>query len=291
MPCNILPTNIVGNAQVPGKSISPRGDWSGRFFGVPQCVKNPINPLNDRAWDAIENNIIVGNPQVQNIWPPFAQRPYGGLPPIPLGNAGPSLEIGGWVGPGPAVLAFLPDSALMMNLFVDECTLNTAYPVAEWSVTGPFPPGSDGCTYAFVVIAPQGTPTMIGRGGSTVLNYCPTIIAETGNVGVSGIGGDWRSCIYTVPNLGTTPPATITYNLCPTTPGYTPCTGSPPGTPPGAPIGQIASIAALDITSAGTFTWMRNQFFETQVHYLIPSILNPNTHLYVASKIETKQVM
>ena len=295
MPCNVLPSNLVTvgttSQQAPGKSVAPRGDWSGRFFGVPQCVNNPINPLSDRALDPLESNIIVGNQQVQNAWPPLAQRPYGGFPPAPPGNAGPSLEIGSWIPAGPPGATFLPESALFMNLFVDECILNTAYPVQEWSVTGPFLPGNNGCTYAFVVIAPQGTPTIMGRGGSPVLNYCPTIIAETGDVGVSGIGGDWRPCIYTVPNQGATPPTTITYNLCPTTPGYTPCTGSPPGAPPGAPVGQIAGIAALDVTSQGTFTWMRNQFFETQVHYLIPSILNPNRHLYVASKIETKQVM
>lgn len=282
MPCTVLPSNIVGNQQAPGQSVSPRGDWSGRFFGVPQCVKNPINPLNDRAWDAIENNIIVGNPQVQNAWPPFAQRPYTGPPPPPPGNAGPSLVVGPARNPGTGPI-WLADTSLNMNIFVDDCILQGAYPVPEWSVTGPFPLGIDACVYAFVVIAPQGTPTIMGRGGSTVLNYCPTIIAEIdGAVApMTYAGPGWRPCSY---QTGF-PPNTVSWNLCPpTAPGYFQCSGP-------TPMGQTASVAAIDVTSQGTFTWMRNQFFETQVHYLIPSILDPTKHLYVASQIQTKQVM
>ena len=290
MPCSVLPSNAPGYIQTPGRSVNPRGVWSPRFFGTRLCSTLPMmGKIEDQNWSTVEHNIIVGVGAVQNAWPPFAQQPYTGPPPVPPGGAGPSLQVVPVNQPNTwSVNTAIPDAGLQMNLFVDECVLQTAYgPNNPWSVGGPFPPGNDGCSYAYVTIAPMGTGTVTGRGGAQVLNACPMVVAE-----VSGVASTppffqpgWRACTYNLAQ-GAGPP--VTYNLCPPSnpgAGYVTCAGTPPAT-----IGNTRMIQAIDL-NANSMTWMRGQQFLTQVHYLIPNVNNPIQHLYVASQIQTKQVM
>ena len=282
MPCTVLPRSVelATALQNTGKTVNPRGVWNPRFFGLPQCVNLPmIGNIEDRNWSTVEDNIRVGVPAVQNVWPGFALQPYSGPGPPPPGGAGPSLEV--------RSVGSMLDAALQMNLFVDECVLYNAYgPTNPWVGNSTTNPG--GCTYAYVTVAPMGTPTTTGRGGTQVLNACPTLLAELEGAypGTGPLwGAIWWQCNYTLnyPN-GTS----FTYNLCPTGnpgTGYTPCPSVPP-----APSGNTRMIRAVDMTP-GAFTWMRGQQFRTQVQYLIPNINNPTQHLYVASQIETKQVL
>ena len=289
MPCTVLPRSVelATALQNTGKTVNPRGVWNPRFFGLPQCKNLPMmGNIEDDNWMTVEENIRLGVPAVQNVWPGFALQPYTGPGPPPAGGAGPSLEVRSVPQPFSNSPTAMLDAALQMNLFVDECVLYNAYgPTNPWVVNSIANPS--GCTYAYVTIAPMGTATTTGRGGVQVLNACPIIVAELEGIPSAGPiwGAIWWQCNYTINFPGG---GSFTYNLCPTGnpgAGYTPCPSVPP-----APAGNTRMIRAVNMTP-GAFTWMRGQQFRTQVHYLIPNINNSTQHLYVASQIETKQVL
>ena len=310
MACTVLPSKYVfpgppATSQFrTGRLVSERGIWSSRFFGLPQCIKQPMaGMIDDVKWGEIEQNIVLGSPAIQNSWPGLAPQhftSFTGIPiPGPPPNQGPLLQVQALVGALP--WTFLADALLSMNLFVDDCILNSLYPGGEWQLNAPFPgppsvvPQQDGCTYAFVVMAPMGTPTVAGRGGAQVLNACPTVIAEidpTGLVNTMGAGfsvPSWTTCQWnnTVNPLGGAP-VTTTYNMCPPSnpaTGYTQCLNVQGNT------GKINPLQVLDTNGPNRFTWMRGQQFQVQVHYLIASNLDDRRHLYVSSQIQTTQVL
>jgi len=280
MPCTVLPspTSIPLGVQAPGQTVKPRGLWNPRFLGLPSCENLPMmGDVEDRNWENIENNIVQGVPAIQNVMPPLAQNPYAGPPPIPLGNAGPAAQIVGvnvpnWWSPGAA-----PDAGLALTLFVDECMMNNVYGVGhQWQVAGSV--SSLNCVYSFVSIAPQGTAAVAGRGGSQVLNACPTFLVETSSFPqASFFEGWWGTCSFVQPTIPPTP-----YNLCPPSnpsTGYGQCNS-----------GSIARIRANDLSVPNSFAWMRGLFFEFQVHHLIPSTLT-NKYLLVSSRIQPYQVI
>ena len=280
MPCTVLPspTSIPLGVQATGQTVKPRGLWNPRFLGLPSCENLPmVGNVEDRNWENIETNIVQGLPAIQNVMPPLAQNPYAGGPPAPLGNAGPAAQIVGvpvptWWAPGMA-----PDAGLDLTLFVDECMMNNVYGVGhEWQVAGSV--SSTACVYSFVSMAPQGTAAVAGRGGSQVLNTCPTFLVETSSMPqASFFEGWWGTCSFVQP---TTPPTP--YNLCPPSnpsTGYGQCNS-----------GSIARIRANDLSVPNSFAWMRGLFFEFQVHHLIPSTLT-NKYLLVASRIQPYQVI
>ena len=280
MPCTVLPPaeDILTGTQNAGRTVKPRGVWNPRFLGLPSCENLPmVGNIEDRNWEIVENNIVQGVPAVQNVMPPFGQNPFAGPPPAPACNAGPPVQIVPvnqpfvWSAPTAA-----PDAGLAMTLFVDECIMNVGYGAGhQWQV-GQL--GSTKCTYSFVSIAPQGTAAVAGRGGSQVLNVCPTIVVETSSVPINSFfEGWWGGCSFVQP---TTPP--IPFNLCPPSnpsTGYAQCNS-----------GSIARIRANDLSTPNAFAWMRGLTFEFQVHHLIPSTLT-NQHLLVASRIQPYQVI
>lgn len=262
----------------------------------------------------VENAVVFGNSQVQNAWPPFAFTanttfiPGAGIPPVL-----PSVQVSPWLIPG-GFFNMIPDVAVVAPLFIDDCILDAAYPEGEWQFRGPYnpipgtgqpagpasvtcstsltpsgpqitcttTPGTPaypgvtppGCTYAFIVVAPQGTGTTIGPHGAQVLNYCPIAEAEIDGDSIAS----WRPCIVTNSN-----PATglnIVTNTCP---------GTLPGYPTQCNTGSFTQIAIIDNRQPNTMTWMRGLIFRTQVHYLIPHQEGSNW-LLVSTMIQNKQV-
>ena len=268
----------------------------------------PTGACGSVGWMPEDFNLVYGDASIQNANPPLMPHLN---PTYTVGTtSGTPAQPNAWF---PELLLIpstapnqtaIPQSTLDINIFVDTCVVNGAYPEGQYDVTstggtwqaggGPCGAAVGGnvgtawkCTKIFLTIAPQfGYQTTTAPWGATILNHYPTAEFEVNGQDNSfpfpSAHSRWTPCnAYPAPWQGGAP---ATVNLCPS-----PALGAPAGYTPCnegyySPIQLIRGVA-------GAWSFLANQTVQVQATYMIPHTKNLNQHLIFSSQILPYQIL
>jgi hypothetical protein len=324
IPVNRVNRRGILNPGIPRWILPSPGPVTPNMGGLSPTQFPANGPCGSVGWMPNDTDLEFGDASIQNANPPLMPHlnpAY--VPGTPVTPSGPGTPAqgGAWY---PEILLVpstglnqtaIPQSTLDINIFVDKCVIDGAYPDGQYDVTstggataapfgGPGPGGPNGpcgatlpypwigdfwkCTKIFLTMAPGqfGAQTTTAPWGANILNHYPTAEFEVngyqqvppypGGAGtITSTNSLWRPCNAVNPGL---------VNLCPS-----PALGGPPGYAACdqgyySPIRLIRGVA-------NAWGYLVNQYVQVQATYMIPHTKNLNKHLIFSSQIVAYQIL